>query len=97
MKPRFIRLGLLAAVAIVVASQYLRETTTKRAYRICAACGLEPDEIDQQIQNKSRSTLSRAEEIELYHSTGKPGDDLAPCLPCVEAVLDAAGEEKGRR
>ncbi len=92
MKPRIIRLVLLAAIAIVVASQYLRETTTKRAYRICAACGLEPDEIDRQIENKSQSTLSREEEINLYHSTGKPGDDLAPCLPCVEAVLDAAGK-----
>ena len=95
--PKFRRAGYAALVllAIFVAEQYLHsETLTERAYRICEACGLESDKIDRQIENKSRSTLSRAEEIELYHSTGKPRDALAPCVPYVHAVVNARGSEK---
>lgn len=87
---------LVIVAAVLIPALRIRdvETATERAYRICGECGLEPDEIDRQIENKSRSTLSREEEIKLYHSTGKLGDDLPPCLPCMEAVLDAAKQVK---
>ena len=64
-----------------------------RAFRICEACGLEDDEIASLIDVKSRSSLSREQEIELFDSTFKGNYQWANsemCLPCVEAVLDAA-------
>ena len=85
---------LLIALATVVGLQYSdTETALERAYRECGLCGSDRAEVDRQIENKRRSRLTRDEEIELYYSTGKRLD-LEPCLPCVEAVLDAAGKEK---
>ena len=46
------------------------------------------------IQTVLTSPLTREQQFELYASTEKPGDDLAPCLPCVEAVLDLTDEMK---
>jgi hypothetical protein len=49
-------------------------------------------EIDELIDTRRHSTLSREESIELFFSTfteDEPGPE--DCLPCVDAVLDAAG------
>ena len=69
-----------------------RESLTDSVFRICNACGLEESEIDSLIDIKSRSPLTREQEIELYHKTftgDEPPANAKLCLPCVEAVLDA--------
>ena len=70
------------------------ESATERAYRICRECGLEDEEIAWLIETKTKSSLTRDEEIELYLQTFN-GDDQAvssePCMPCVEAVLGVVG------
>ena len=91
------RLGiiLLIALAVVVALQYLdTETAIERCYRECELCGLRRGEVAVMIQNILTSRLTREQQIERYESTAKDGDDLAPCLPCVEAVLDLTDEMK---
>lgn len=67
------------------------ESPTERAFRICRECGLEDNEITSLIETKSRSTLTREREIELYRDTFNGDDrdtDSELCMPCVEAVLD---------
>ncbi|MHC4698764.1 MAG: hypothetical protein ACYTFA_18700 [Planctomycetota bacterium] len=68
------------------------ETPTQRAYKECRPCGLAESEIDELIDTRRHSTVSREESIELFESTFSP-DETGPedCTPCLEAVLDAAG------
>ena len=90
------RLGIILLIVLVavVAFQYLRtETATERAYRECGLWGLDRSEIARLLHDVARSPLTREQQTELYESTAKDGDDVKPCLPCVEAVMDAAGVE----
>ena len=71
------------------------ETATERAYRLCGECGQPAEIVDWLIDSNRHSTLTRAESIALWESTYTDGDKLKEahelCMPCVEAVLDAAG------
>lgn len=66
-------------------------------YAICGECGLTEVEIDVMIQSKRASSLNREEQIAAWESTYDDPVELAAerdsCLPCVEAVLDAAEVE----
>lgn len=89
MKPQTI-IGLAVVVALVVAVAYRysrTEATIERCYRECELCGLSRGEVAVMIQNILTSRLTREQQIERYESTAKDGDDLAPCLPCVEIGL----------
>ncbi len=95
MKLRRLGFILIIALATVVALQYLdTETAIERCYRECELCGLRRGEVAVMIQNILTSRLTREEQIERYESTAREGDNVAPCLPCVEAVLDVAEKEQ---
>ncbi len=71
------------------------ETPTQRAYRECRPCGLSESEIDQRINDYRHSTLTREELIKLFEATFADDEDgHFGCMPCVEAVLDAAEEAR---
>ena len=76
--------------AVVSQSEWVLTRTTRE----CGLCGLSRGEVATMIQNILTSRLTREQQIELYESTAKDGDALAPCLPCVEAVLDLTDEMK---
>ena len=93
MKPRTIGIIVVIALAVAVAIQYSRtEATIDRAYRECGLCSLERDEVDTMIRTVLTSSLTREQQIERYRATAKDGDDVEPCLPGVEAVLDLTDE-----
>ena len=64
---------------------------TDLAYRVCSACGLDSSEIDQLIDDMRHSTLTREENLDLFHDTFERREDAELCIDCAEAVLDAAG------
>lgn len=81
----------LAGVAAWVVQARPWESMTDRAYRECAACGIDAPAVNKWIDDFAHSTLSREESVELYLATFEDRDDAEPCRPCVDAVLDAAG------
>lgn len=94
MKLRRLGIIVIIALATVVALQYLEpEATLDRCYYECELCGLSRGEVARMIQTVATSPLTRKQQIYRYLATGEPGDGKAACLPCVEAVLDAAGVE----
>ena len=71
-----------------------RPTPTQQAYAECRLCGLTIAEIDKLIDTIRQRALTREEELRLFDSTFTE-DEHGPegCMPCVEAILDAAGVE----
>jgi hypothetical protein len=95
-KPRHLAYATLLVVLVGASGTLIfdkgAETPTQRAYNECRPCGLTEAEIDELIDTRRHSTLSREESIELFKSTFTE-DEHGPegCMPCVEAVLEAAG------
>ena len=89
---------LAASIVLVViawpAGRYVKsrpwESPIKRAYRHCGECGLARDEIGNLIVGLSGTTVTRGHAIELYRATFDKPEDAELCLPCAEAVVDAA-------
>ena len=69
------------------------ESDIERAHRLCGACGLPTNEINQLIDDVRHSTLAREENLELFYATFKDRADAKLCEPCAEAALDAAEEQ----
>ena len=68
------------------------ESDTQRAHRLCEGCGLGPGDVGGLIDNVRHSTLTREENLDLFYGTFEDQADAEACVPCAEAVLDAAGE-----
>jgi hypothetical protein len=64
---------------------------TQVAYDLCGACGLTQGEVEKIIDDAARSALTEDQQRELYFATFEDREDAGACLPCVEAVLTAAG------
>ena len=63
----------------------------QRAHRICGQCGLGPVVVDELIDTMRHSTLTREQNLELFFGTFEDPSDAELCLPCAEAVAQAAG------
>ena len=59
------------------------------AYAECAPCSLTHPEVDRLIDDVRNSTLTRAQNRELFIATYADGNAAEECLPCVDAILDA--------
>ena len=72
----------------------MNETPAARAHRLCEGCGLTVEETDVLIATMRTTDMDRAGTIRLWASTYEDDKKLAQareeCMPCVEAVLDAA-------
>ncbi len=68
----------------------LRETPTQRAHRLCSECGLDDDEIDRLMDDLGDPALTRAQALAVFFGTFENPAAAKPCLPCAQAVLDAA-------
>ena len=97
------RLAVCILVAVVIALAIFAvahrrpwESTTARARRVCLPCGLGAAEVDRLIDDAGYSVLSREDLLRLWTETYTDAAGLQQagelCGPCVEAVLDAAGE-----
>ena len=90
---------ILIGVGIGLAIGFARpwESTTDRAYRRCSHCGLDRSEVDLMIDDCRHSVLDRARLTAMWEATFDAPDRLETgrklCLPCAEAILDAAGAE----
>ncbi len=99
------RIKFAAAVGLVViaipAGRWMRhtrpwETPTERAHRLCDTCGLDDDQIDQLMDEFGDPTLSREQALALFLDSFENPAAAEPCMPCVEAVMDATGQEAPR-
>ena len=74
----------------------MNETPVARAYRICRGCGLTAEETDALIDTMRTTDMDRAGKVKLWEATYEDAGRLAQareeCMPCLEAVLDAAEE-----
>ena len=77
----------VVVIGIVVTIQ--PETPLDRAYRICKDCGLYEPEIDELINTMRHSTLTTAEQVQLWKDTAEPGA-VELCRDCVDAVVMVA-------
>ncbi len=92
------RIKLFAVLALVIiawpAGRWVKsrpwESPIKRAYRVCGDCGLAPDEIGNLIVGLSGTTVTREQALALYRATFEEPEDAELCLPCAEAVVEAA-------
>ena len=66
------------------------EASIERAYQLCGECGLAPDEVGRLITGLKGTTLTREQAAELYRDTFEKPEDAELCLPCAEAVAEAA-------
>ena len=67
------------------------ESPTLRAYRVCAECAdFSPDEVDHQIATVRSAPGTRADKLRLFLVQFDDPADAEDCVPCTEAVLDAA-------
>ena len=67
-------------------------TLTEIAYQTCGSCGLTTAEIDGLIDTARHSTLSRQENLDLFHDTFEQHEDAELCLDCAEAVLNVSAD-----
>ncbi len=67
-----------------------------RAHRLCSECGLDADEIDRFIDELGDPALGRFEALAVLFASFENPAAAEPCMPCVEAVLDATGQEAPR-
>ncbi len=67
------------------------ESPDQRAVRVCRQCGLADAKIECLIDTMRDSPASREKKLEAFYATFPKRAHAEPCLPCVEAVLDAAG------
>jgi len=74
------------------------ESPLDLAYRLCGPCGLEPGDVDTLIDNSRHAKLTREKQVRLIEDTYVDSSKLERarelCLPCIEAVLDAAFEDQ---
>ena len=87
---------ILAAVAWFVAQP--TETPIERAHRVCRECGLTNTDVRWLIDHIKDMKLSREKALRVlldtYFEDGDPQkrkQGSEQCLPCNEAILDAAG------
>ena len=70
---------------------------TEVAIGQCEVCGMDRDWVLGQIQTVRESGLTGEESVALWEKTYDDPEELAEarerCLPCVEAIVTAAGEE----
>ena len=66
------------------------EASMARAYQVCGECGLAPDETERLIAGLEETTLTREQALALYRATFEEPNDAELCLPCAEAVVEAA-------
>lgn len=93
----------LAALTFLVARVTNGPSTTPEspldlAHHLCGQCNLEAGEVDTLIDNARHAGLTRDEQIRLFEEAYIDGAKLDAarelCMPCVEAVLDAAFEDQ---
>ena len=90
--------SLAASILLVLvawpAGRYLKskpwDSLIKRAYRACAECGLSPDTVGKLITELEHTTLTHDQAVELFRETFDKPENAELCLPCAEAVVEAA-------
>jgi len=91
-KSRYMAYAFIAVVLIGGSAfrYFNHETPLERAYRECHSCGIGAAEVDVWVDDCRHSVLDREGLLAMFEVTGGQRDREA-CLPCVEAVVEAAG------
>jgi hypothetical protein len=88
---------ILSVILMVGAALVLNlrgESAARKAHRLCEDCGLTKSDTDGLIETMRGAPGSREALLESFFKTFPKRDDAEPCLPCANAVLDAANAQK---